>query len=124
MPTLNLAYIAELVFKYVRKIAYLLLLSSFWLAISTMWASFVTAFLYFYNKTQDVLNMIGTSGSGYSDLLDKMFGFLHCIGVLDAFRDSEPVILSAITFLFARILFNVTLKSWRYFIDSVKPLVN
>lgn len=124
MPVINLPYVVELALKYIRKIAYLLLLVSFWLAITTMWASFVTAFSYFYNKTQDVLNMISSGGSGSSDLLDKMFGFLHCIGVLDAFRDSEPVILSAITFLFGRILFNVTLKSWQFFIDSVKPLVN
>ena len=122
---MDLAFAAELIVLYLRKGAYLLLLASFWLAISTMWTSFVTAFLYFYNKTQDVLNMLSSgvsTGVSSSNLLEKMFGFLHCIGVLDAFRDAEPVLLSAISFLFGRILFIVTLKSYRYFIDSIKPL--
>ena len=49
MPTLNLAYIAELAFKYIRKFAYIAFLLPFFLAVTAMWTSSVTAFLYFYN---------------------------------------------------------------------------
>ena len=125
MPTLNLAYIAELIVKYLRKGAYFLLLASFWASISLMWTSFVTAFFYFYEKIQIVIDMMGGSGSGASaDLVQMMFGVLNCIGFIDAFTYSKPALISAITFLLGRILFNVTLSATRHFLDSIKPLVN
>lgn len=125
MPTLNLAYIAELILKYARKFAYGLFLASFWLAIAGMWTSFVTAFLFFYDKLNIFLNTVSSGGAGASsDYISMMFGVLNCIGFISAYNDTKAVFISAITFLFARILFSVTLKAYYYYIDSAKPLVN
>lgn len=125
MPTINLAYIAELLVKYLRKGAYFLLLASFWSAITLMWTSFVTAFFYFYEKIQIVIDMMSGGGNGAgADLVQMMFGVLNCIGFLDAFTYSKPALVSAVTFLLGRILFNVSLSATRYFLDSIKPLVN
>lgn len=125
MPTLNLAYIAELVVRYLRKGAYLLLLSSFFVAIVGMWTSFATAFLYIYNVINELFVFVSLGGSSSgSSLVEKMFGILNCIGFLNAYENAKPVFISSLLFLFGRILFNVTLKSYRYFLDSIKPLIN
>jgi len=124
MPVFNLAYIAELIVLYSRKFAYALLLASFWVAIAGMWTSFVTAFGYFYDKINLFLNLYMSGSGGTSDsLISKMFGVLHCIGFVDAFNNTKAVFISAITFLLARILFTVTLSSYKYYINSIKPLV-
>jgi len=124
MPTINLAYIAELVFKYARMAAYAFFLSSFWLAVFTMWSSFVTAFLFFYDKVNVLLNSSSGAGVAHSDYISMMFGVLNCIGFTAAYNETKPVFISAITFLLARILFSVTLKSYNYVINSIKPLVS
>jgi hypothetical protein len=124
MPTLNLAYIAELVFKYARMVAYSLLLASFYLSIAAMWASFVTAFLYFYDVITQLLNTFGGTGIGASaDLVQKMYGLLNCIGLIDAFNSTKSVIVSSIMFLLGRILAGVTIKASKYFLDSLNPLI-
>ena len=124
MPVINLAYVAELILVYIRKIAYALLLASFYLAILTMWTSFVTAFLYFYDVISLALETFGGNGSGSSaSLVQKMYGILNCIGFIDAFNSTKSVIVSSIMFLLGRILFSVTLTASRYFLDGIKPLI-
>lgn len=121
MPTLNLAYIAELAFRYIRKFAYVAFLIPFWLAVAGMWTSAVTAFLYFYHLTNDLLQYVGGSPDAS---LAKFYGLLNCIGAVDAFNDTFPVFSSGLVFYFSSILFKMTLISYKYYIDSVKTLVN
>ena len=123
MPTLNLAYIAELAFKYIRKFAYIAFLLPFFLAVTAMWTSSVTAFLYFYNLVQTILTDVSTGAGGNGDLLAKFFGLLNCIGVTDAYTATSAVFESGLIFLFASILFKMTLVSYKYYIDAIKTLV-
>jgi len=122
MPTLNLAYIAELAFKYIRKFAYLAFLAPFFLAVTAMWTSAVTAFLYFYNLVNSTLLTV-SNGSDSSVTLEKFFGLLNCIGITDAYSISSVIFESSLIFLFSSILFKMTLVSYKYYIDAIKTLV-
>jgi len=125
MPTLNLAYIAELALRYLRKFAYLAFLIPFYIAVTAMWSAAVTAFLYYYHHIQTLLNTISQGPSGGSgDLLDKFFGLLNCIGFTDAYVDSSAAIVSGLIFLLGAILFKLTLVTTNYYIKSIQPFVN
>lgn len=121
MPTLNLAYIAELAFKYARKFLYSGAMVFFIALIVAMMVSFVASFTVLFNL---INTFIDTMSSSSGDNISKMFGLMDCIGLTDAFNNMKALLISSVLFLLYRILFSQFIRTYYLIIQAIKPLIN
>lgn len=121
MPTINLAYVAELILKYARKYLYALVIVFFFTTILAMIASFVVAFNAFHTLATNFLSMSAGFGSG--DLVSKVYGLLSCMGFTSALNDTKSFLISALLFLFWRILYAQILSAYYLVLRVIEPLV-
>ena len=106
----------------IKKIIHITLVVTAVLSIVAMWASFVIAFIYFYNAVDDFIVLLGGS-SNVTSSVSKFYGLLNCIGVLDAFNNTKSVWVSGLTFIFSRILFIQTIRAYSVFLSLIRPLI-
>lgn len=121
MPVLNLAYIAELAFKYARKFLVAFKIVVFVLILASLFAAFVIAFTEFYNLVTFTLQL-ATNGS-YGDSVAKMFGLMSCMGLTQAFNDTKAFLISSFTFLFVKILYVQVISIYYMILRSIEPLI-
>lgn len=121
MPVINLAYVAELILKYARKYLYALVVVFFFTTVAAMIASFVVAFFAFYDLTSNFLSL--TSGTGGGGLISKVYGLLSCMGFTSALNDTKALLISALLFLFWRILYAQVLSAYFVILRVIEPLV-
>jgi len=121
MPSINLAYVAELILKYGRKFLYASKLLFFFTLVSAMITSFIASFVIFYNLIQQFFNFVTHPSTG--TMLDKVFGLMNCMGIVPAFNDNKAILISALLFLLYRILYIQFLKVYALVADIIKPLI-
>lgn len=121
MPTLNLAYIAELILKYARKYAYALSVTFFFTLVIGMFSSFVASFFVFYNLINNFIAHLNSGASG--EMVSKMYGLMNCVGLIQAFDNTKSILLGGALFLLWRILFGQVIRAYQLIINAVKPLV-
>jgi len=121
MPTINLAYVAELILKYARKYAYFLAVFFFYTILASAMASFVASFVIFYDLANSFINLLANGSS--NDLVNKFYGLLTCIGFTQALNDTKSLLISAFLFMLFRIVFASFLKYYYLAISVSKPLV-
>lgn len=120
MPTLNLAYIAELAAKYIRKYLYSIAAISFYTILFSMFISFIAAFVVFYNLITNFLNF---TASQSGDLISKVYGLLSCVGFTSALNDQKAILISALLFLLWRILYGQVVSLYFTVLRIIAPLV-
>ena len=127
MPVINIAYVfwegVKFVWSIIRRGAYIGVLTLFFSSIFAMFTSYVVMFFYFYGIMQNLINYLSSPASSGSTYVSQMFGFLNCVGFTPALNDAKPVLLSGIGFLFGRIVFNISLRAYRYLLQAVTPLL-
>jgi len=121
MPTINLAYVAELILKYARKYAYFLAVFFFYTILASALASFVASFFIFYDLINTFINHFSSTSTDPTIL--KMFGLMDCLGLIQAFNDTKSLLISSVLFLLFRIGFASFLKYYYLAISVAKPLV-
>ncbi|MDD3855271.1 hypothetical protein [Sulfurimonas sp.] len=121
MPYVLTYLFGEIGALYFKKMIYIALITTYFLALGGMMVSFSIAFFYFYDQVQNVLNMI-SSGS-ISSSVPKFLGLLNCIGFTQAFNDTKSVWLSGITFIMSRIMFSYAFRVYHMFLILLQPLL-
>lgn len=127
MPVVNIAYVfwegVKFLWNIARRGAYIGVVTLFYSSLLLMFGSYVTMFFYFYGITQDIINYLSSPASSGSVYVSQIFGFLNCVGFIPALNDAKPVLFSALGFLFGRIAYNISLRSMKYFLEAVTPLL-
>lgn len=121
MPTLNLAYIAELALKYARKYLYAIKFWAFVTVVVIFLSSFIFTFVQAYNLTQQIMNTAAAGNGG--ELVSKMFGLMNCMGLTAAFNDTKVLLIAAFSFLFLKILFAQVISIYYKLLRTVSPLI-
>ncbi|MDD2790037.1 MAG: hypothetical protein PHU40_05155 [Sulfurimonas sp.] len=122
MPTINLAYVAELILRYARKYAYGIAIIFFITILLAMMASFVTSFILFYNLITHMIEF--QNSASFGGTVCQLYGLLSCIGFIQAFDDTKSLIISGVLFLLWRIVFAHFLRAYYLVIQAVRPLVS
>jgi hypothetical protein len=122
-----IAYIfGEFATVYLKKLIYIALITSAIIAILAMWGSFVVAFFFVIDNTQNLINIItsGSVGGGApSDILCKLIGILNILGFYEAIDNTKGIWLSGLTFIAGRLLFNQTIKAYLSLLSLLQPLL-
>ena len=105
----------------IAKIFYIGVAISFLVAIGLMWGGFVTMFFYFYGIADTLI--INVFSSSNSDYVNYVFGFLNCIGFVDAFNNTKEVWLSSLSFLAGRIMFSQSINLYKMYLHMITPLL-
>lgn len=121
MPTINLAYIAEIALKYARKFAYSIKLLVFLGIISSLVSVFVFSFNEFYDLVQYFFNYASSGTSG--ETVSKMFGLMNCMGIIAAFNDTKLFLISSVSFFFVKIVYNNLIPIYYMILRALEPLV-
>lgn len=84
------------------------------------WAYLVSVIMTFYNQVSDLINYAsGSTGIGSNDVMCKMFGLLDCIGFIDGFNASKPMLFSSLITMFTMIAYKEVYRIKKDIVDKV-----
>lgn len=84
---------------------------------------FISLIIKFYNLVSDTITYMGTASQTTDSIVQKMFGLLDCIGFLDAFYGSMPLIFSSLTSLFMAVFYQLLFKFYVRFHKLIVDIV-
>ncbi|MFK5882365.1 MAG: hypothetical protein QM482_09145 [Sulfurospirillum sp.] len=102
----------------------ILILSAYYTSVLSFYGFLLTSLYSFYNLVHTLINSVNNiSVSDPSNILPKFWGLLHCMGFTDAFLSSLPFIVSALLFLFSKILWVYAMQVKKDLIDKALKLI-
>jgi len=125
MPALIASILTWLATKIGAKALMVAIQAVYLALVFAIYSFLITWVIQTYNLVSAVIDYLN-SGGGISDsqILNKFWGLLNCVGFVDAFNASKPMLFSALTALLLALLYRPTKKVYSVVVESAYKAIS